>query len=79
METNLHRTGMVPRVLEYRLLENITNDFCEENKVGTGGYGTVYKVNFVLDCICILQVYILTACAKIRYVTKLDNSTGGNA
>jgi hypothetical protein len=30
--------------LKFHLIENITNDFSEDQKVGSGGYGDVYKV-----------------------------------
>uniref|UniRef100_N1QU93 Disease resistance protein RPP13 n=1 Tax=Aegilops tauschii TaxID=37682 RepID=N1QU93_AEGTA len=32
-----------PKDLPLALLQDITNDFCEENKIGQGGFGEVYK------------------------------------
>ena len=38
---------MVPTELTYQKLEDITNTFSEEHKVGSGGYGNVYRVRFI--------------------------------
>ena len=38
----------MPIDLTYKKLEDITNSFSEDHKVGSGGYGEVYKVRFIL-------------------------------
>ncbi|CAN6363380.1 unnamed protein product [Urochloa humidicola] len=43
MENKSHQTTDMPRDLTFKLLEDITNRFSEEHKVGKGGYGEVYK------------------------------------
>lgn len=36
---------MDPTDITFRLLEEITDGFSEERKIGQGAYGTVYKVS----------------------------------
>ncbi|XP_062198301.1 receptor like protein kinase S.2-like [Phragmites australis] len=43
MENESQHASVTPRDLTFKLLEDITNKFCEEQKVGSGGYGEVYK------------------------------------
>ncbi|XP_062198297.1 putative serine/threonine-protein kinase, partial [Phragmites australis] len=42
-ERKLHHTSVVPRDFSFQLLEDITDGFSKEHKVGSGGYGDVYK------------------------------------
>jgi hypothetical protein len=37
-------TSEVPRDLTFQQLQDITDGFSEDNKIGSGGYGDVYKV-----------------------------------
>uniref|UniRef100_A0ACD5V1B2 Uncharacterized protein n=1 Tax=Avena sativa TaxID=4498 RepID=A0ACD5V1B2_AVESA len=39
----MNRARVAPRPLPYHLLEEITDGFSEERKLGTGAYGSVYK------------------------------------
>jgi len=54
---------MEPTNLPFELLKNITNNFSEEQKIGQGGFGSVYKVtrSFSLE--------------KIRYIAHLQQKT----
>lgn len=36
-----------PNVYSYKDLKTATNNFSEENKLGQGGFGDVYKVKFL--------------------------------
>lgn len=47
-ENTLEHARVMPVDLTYKKLEEITNGFSEEHKVGSGGYGVVYKVWFIL-------------------------------
>jgi len=49
---------MEPEDLTFQLLQEITNDFSEERRIGAGSYGDVYKVRlehawsfYILWCI----------------------------
>jgi hypothetical protein len=44
MNNERHNTREVPRDFPWKLIEDITNDFARERKIGSGGYGVVYKV-----------------------------------
>uniref|UniRef100_A0A453E191 Protein kinase domain-containing protein n=1 Tax=Aegilops tauschii subsp. strangulata TaxID=200361 RepID=A0A453E191_AEGTS len=44
MEAKLQCTGDEPSKIPYQLLKQITNDFDKERILGSGSYGTVYKV-----------------------------------
>ena len=39
-----------PRKLSLRLLEDITNNFCEKEIIGRGGFAAVYRVRVALNC-----------------------------
>ncbi|XP_044949132.1 protein STRUBBELIG-RECEPTOR FAMILY 7-like isoform X1 [Hordeum vulgare subsp. vulgare] len=43
MENNLQHASTSPRDFTFQLLKKITNDFSEDNRIGVGGYGVVYK------------------------------------
>ncbi|XP_062201772.1 cysteine-rich receptor-like protein kinase 44 [Phragmites australis] len=43
MENNSQHASSTPTDITLRLLEDITHDFSEEHKVGSGGYGQVFK------------------------------------
>jgi hypothetical protein len=44
MEDGLQHTSAIPRDLTFDFLEHITNKFSNDQIVGRGGYGMVYKV-----------------------------------
>jgi len=44
MNDNRHNTREVPTDFPWKLIEDITNGFALEQKIGSGGYGVVYKV-----------------------------------
>lgn len=35
------------RLFKYKDLRHATDDFCDSNKIGEGGFGPVYKVLFL--------------------------------
>ncbi|KAM3275762.1 hypothetical protein ACQJBY_044249 [Aegilops geniculata] len=43
MENESQLTSATPRDFTFQLLKQITNDFSEDNRIGVGGYGVVYK------------------------------------
>ncbi|VAI18405.1 unnamed protein product [Triticum turgidum subsp. durum] len=43
MENESQHTSAMPRDFTFQLLKQITNDFSEDNRIGVGGYGLVYK------------------------------------
>lgn len=56
---------MMPRDLTYKTLEDITNSFSEDCKIGSGGYGQVYKVRRLILCFSVFLV-ILTLTGFIK-------------
>jgi len=44
MNDERHNTREVPTDFPWNLIEDITNGFAVEQKIGSGGYGVVYKV-----------------------------------
>jgi hypothetical protein len=38
-----------PKDLPLALLQSITNDFSDDRKIGQGGFGAVYKVQFTIE------------------------------
>jgi hypothetical protein len=44
MEQKLQNTSVAPRRFTFSLLKNVTDNFSANSKVGSGGYGEVYKV-----------------------------------
>ena len=38
-------------LFEFSAIANATNNFSINNKLGEGGYGLVYKVNFINACL----------------------------
>ena len=44
MNDKRHNTREVPTDFPWKLIEDITNGFAVEQKIGSGGYGVVYKV-----------------------------------
>ncbi|XP_037441876.1 receptor-like cytoplasmic kinase 176 isoform X3 [Triticum dicoccoides] len=43
MENESQHASATPRDFTFQLLKQITNDFSEDNRIGVGGYGVVYK------------------------------------
>uniref|UniRef100_M8BSK9 non-specific serine/threonine protein kinase n=1 Tax=Aegilops tauschii TaxID=37682 RepID=M8BSK9_AEGTA len=43
MENESQLASATPRDFTFQLLKQITNDFSEDNRIGVGGYGVVYK------------------------------------
>jgi len=43
MENKLQHTSAAPRDFTFQLLQQITNNFSEDNRIGVGRYGVVYK------------------------------------
>ncbi|KAM3257966.1 hypothetical protein ACQJBY_049968 [Aegilops geniculata] len=43
MENESQLASAMPRDFTFQLLKQITNDFSEDNRIGVGGYGVVYK------------------------------------
>lgn len=41
-------------------IANATNDFSNNNKIGEGGFGTVYKVNILIHVMLIVPSVIIT-------------------
>lgn len=39
-------------MFEFSQVTDATNNFSEGNKLGEGGFGRVYKVNYSLDIFC---------------------------
>jgi hypothetical protein len=48
----MDNTSGAPTLMPLHLLEEITNDFSDDQKVGAGSYGSVYKV-------CLKRMYSL--------------------
>ena len=44
MKNKQHNTREVPTDFPWKLIEDMTNGFAVEQKIGRGGYGVVYKV-----------------------------------
>lgn len=44
LENRLLHPSAEPISLPLSFLKSITRDFCDEGKLGSGGYGVVYKV-----------------------------------
>lgn len=48
MENVPHHPEVAPKIMSLQLLEEITDNFSEERKLGGGTYGNVYKVHICL-------------------------------
>lgn len=51
--------SMKPRDLPLSLLKNITGNFSEKRKIGEGGFGIVYRVNFTFQRKLVLHHLII--------------------
>ncbi|CAO2149658.1 unnamed protein product [Urochloa humidicola] len=74
MESKLQHTSMVPIDLTYKKLEDITNSFSEDHKVGSGGYGSVYKG--VLDsgtAIAIKKLHQMVGLDDVQFKKEFNN------
>jgi len=53
----LHGSRLAPQVMPLELLREITNDFNEEQRVGRGTFGTVYKASNIDHEYCLFSQY----------------------
>jgi hypothetical protein len=44
----LHGSRLAPQVMPLELLREITNDFSQKQRLGSGTFGTVYKASNVI-------------------------------
>lgn len=55
LERILHDSSAKPENLPLSLLEAITNNFSEDEKIGEGGFAYVYKVWVTLSTVKLIQ------------------------
>lgn len=56
---------MTPRILSFQLLEEITNSFSKDRKIGSGSYGNVYKGEYTNGEMIAVKV--------LHYIPGLDD------
>jgi hypothetical protein len=52
----LHGSQLAPQVMPLELLREITNDFSEERRLGSGTFGTVYKASNINHDPCLINI-----------------------
>ncbi|KAM3271516.1 hypothetical protein ACQJBY_041985 [Aegilops geniculata] len=73
MTNNLqHVVSVMPRVIPFRALQEITNNFSEEQVVGHGGYGEVYKGIYEGEEIAVKKLYLMPYLG-VAYSKQFDN------
>ncbi|VAI26639.1 probable serine/threonine-protein kinase PBL6 [Triticum dicoccoides] len=73
MANNLqHFVTVMPRVIPFRSLQEITNNFAEEQVVGHGGYGEVYKGIYEGVEIAVKKLYLMPYLG-VAYSKQFDN------
>lgn len=72
----LDNASEMPTDLPWQLLEEITNDFSEERKIGSGGYGVVYKGVYKNgEEIAVKKLYHMPGLDDKQFQNELQNLT----
>ncbi|KAL6880343.1 hypothetical protein ACP4OV_011908 [Aristida adscensionis] len=76
MDNDLHATTEIPIDLPWNLLEEMTNGFSENQKIGTGAYGVVYKgVHPNGQEIAVKKLHLMPALDGKEFQNELQNLT----
>ncbi|KAK1614151.1 hypothetical protein QYE76_019668 [Lolium multiflorum] len=73
MENKSHPTRLAPVDITFKLLKEITNSFSEEQKIGSGGYGEVYKGVLNGEEIAVKKLYHMPGLDDVQFKKEFNN------